>query len=205
MTARKMERRRRRRVRAVRKWLLAGTAAVLMLGFLALGARILLDRHPELTVHTYPVEYEDLIREYAQANGLEPAYVAAVILAESSYRPDVVSSADARGLMQIVPSTGEWIAGRLGETFSEENLFDPATNIRYGCWYLGFLMQRYDGDMRCASAAYHQGQGTVDAWLQNPELSSDGRTLDRFDSSVTENYVNRILKYYEEYAKIYAA
>ena len=59
--------------------------------------------------------------------------------------------------------------------------------------------------MRCASAAYHQGQGTVDAWLQNPELSSDGRTLDRFDSSVTENYVNRILKYYEEYAKIYAA
>ena len=163
MTARKMERRRRRRARAVRKWLLAGTVAVLMLGFLALGARILLDRHPELTVQTYPVEYEDLIREYAQANGLEPAYVAAVILAESSYRPDVVSSADARGLMQIVPSTGEWIAGRLGETFSEENLFDPATNIRYGCWYLGFLMQRYDGDMRCASAAYPHGAGTLNA------------------------------------------
>ena len=205
MTARKMERRRRRRARAVRKWLLAGTVAVLMLGFLALGARILLDRHPELTVQTYPVEYEDLIREYAQANGLEPAYVAAVILAESSYRPEAVSSADARGLMQIVPSTGEWIAGKLDETFFEEALFDPATNIRYGCWYLGFLMDRYGGDMRCASAAYHQGQGTVDAWLRDPALSSDGRTLDRIDSSATEKYVDRILKYYEQYEKIYAA
>lgn len=204
MTAKKNQRK-RRRARAAKRWLLAGTVAALALGFLALGARVLLDRHPEITVQTYPVEYEDLIRAYAQENGLEPAYVAAVILAESSYRPEAVSSADARGLMQIVPSTGEWIAGKLDETFSEEALFDPATNIRYGCWYLGFLMDRYGGDMRCASAAYHQGQGTVDAWLRDPALSSDGRTLDRIDSSATEKYVDRILKYYEQYEKIYAA
>ena len=204
MTAKKNQRK-RRRARAAKRWLLAGTVAALALSFLALGARVLLDRHPEITVQTYPVEYEDLIRAYAQENGLEPAYVAAVILAESSYRPEAVSSADARGLMQIVPSTGEWIAGKLDETFSEEALFDPATNIRYGCWYLGFLMDRYGGDMRCASAAYHQGQGTVDAWLRDPALSSDGRTLDRIDSSATEKYVDRILKYYEQYEKIYAA
>ena len=204
MTAKKNQRK-RRRARAAKRWLLAGTVAALALGFLALGARVLLDRHPEITVQTYPVEYEDLIRAYAQENGLEPAYVAAVILAESSYRPEAVSSADARGLMQIVPSTGEWIAGKLDETFFEEALFEPATNIRYGCWYLGFLMDRYGGDMRCASAAYHQGQGTVDAWLRDPALSSDGRTLDRIDSSATEKYVDRILKYYEQYEKIYAA
>ena len=66
-------------------------------------------------------------------------------------------------------------------------------------------MDRYGGDMRCASAAYHQGQGTVDAWLRDPALSSDGRTLDRIDSSATEKYVDRILKYYEQYEKIYAA
>ncbi len=197
--------RRRRRARAARRWLLLGTVAVLALGFLAIGARVLLDRHPELTVQTYPVEYADLIRLSAQENGLEPAYVAAVILAESSYRPEAVSSAGARGLMQIVPATGEWIAGKLGETFSEDALFDPATNIRYGCWYLGFLMDRYGGDMRCASAAYHQGQGTVDAWLKDPRLSADGKTLDRIDSDVTQRYVDRILKYYERYEEIYAA
>ena len=65
-------------------------------------------------------------------------------------------------------------------------------------------MRRYDGDMRCASSAYHQGQGTVDQWLENPEYSADGKTLDTIPSDATRTYVSRILKYYEEYEKIYA-
>lgn len=199
------KRRRKRRARRMLRLIQAATIAVLVLGIVAVGGWMIWERRQDLTITTYPLEYQDLIRKYAGENELEPAYVASVILAESSYRAEAVSSVNAQGLMQILPSTGEWIAGKFGETYVEGCLFDPETNIRYGCWYLGFLMRRYGGDMRCASAAYHQGQGTVDKWLADPVFSSDGKTLDKFDSKVTETYVNRILKYYEKYEELYAA
>lgn len=197
-------RRAQRRARIGLKIAGALMIAVLVLGIGGLGVWLLWERQPGTTITTYPVEYEALIRQYAAENDLEPAYVASVILAESSYRPEAVSSVNAQGLMQLLPSTGEWISGKFDETYAEGCLFDPDTNIRYGCWYLGFLMRRYDGDMRCASSAYHQGQGTVDQWLENPEYSADGKTLDTIPSDATRTYVSRILKYYEEYEKIYA-
>lgn len=205
MAANKRRKRRNRRARIglkLAQWLIVG---ILVLGIGGLGAWLLWDRFPETTVVTCIVEYEELIRQYAQENGIPPAYVASVIMAESSYRPDAVSSVNAQGLMQILPSTGEWIAGKFDETCAEGSLFDPETNIRYGCWYLGFLMNRYGGDMRCASAAYHQGQGRVDEWLASPEYSADGVSLDKIPSEATERYVNRILRYYEKYEEIYAS
>lgn len=196
--------RRARRARRFARLLKFVTILVLVLGIGSLGLWLLFDRHPEVTVQNYPVEYESLIRAYAAENGLQPAYVASVILAESSYRPEAVSSVNAQGLMQILPSTAEWIAGKFDEAYTENCLFDPETNIRYGCWYLGFLMNRYDGDMKCASAAYHAGQGTVDKWLDDPNYSSDGKTLDTIASEATNTYVARVLRYYEKYAEIYA-
>ena len=188
----------------IMKLVKAATAAVLILGICAMGLWLLLDRRPEPVIERYPVEYQAYIRARAEENNIPPAYVAAVILAESSYNPAAVSSADARGLMQLLPSTGEWIAGKFDEAFSEEMLFDPETNIKYGCWYLGFLMDRYGGDMRCSSSAYHAGQGNVDKWLENPEYSADGIHLDVIPYESTDTYVNRILKYYEKYEEIYS-
>lgn len=203
-TERRKKSRRARRARRANRIFKMTTILALVLALGALGLWMLFDSHPEISVQNYPVEYESLIRTYAEANGIPPAYVASVILAESSYRPDAVSSANAQGLMQLLPTTAEWIAGKFDETYLENCLFDPETNIRYGCWYLGFLMKRYDGDMRCSSAAYHAGQGTVDKWLENPEYSSDGKTLSKINSNATDTYVTRVLKYYEKYSEIYA-
>ena len=150
------------------------------------------------------MEYTELIRANAQEFNLEPAYVAAVVLAESSYNPNAVSSVNAQGLMQIMPKTAEWIAGKFDETYVEGCLFDPATNLRYGCWYLGFLMDRYDGDKKCSSSAYHSGQGTVDGWLKDPAYSADGKNLDVIPGSNADTYVNRVLEYYEKYDELYA-
>lgn len=205
MAGRGQRKRRARRTRAVLKLIQVLTIAVLVLGIGGLGVWMLLERRPEMTITTYPVEYEELIRQYAAENEIPPAYVAAVILAESSYRPEAVSQVNAQGLMQILPSTAEWIAGKFDESYTEGCLFDPETNIKYGCWYLGFLMRRYDGSMRCSSAAYHAGQGTVDKWLADPAYSSDGKTLDKIASDATGTYVERVLKYYEKYEEIYAS
>lgn len=208
MAKQQMKRRKRRSRR--NRWLVRlvkavqyAVVAALVLGIGGLGLWLLFEQEPEPMVATYITEYEDLIRKYAGENEIPPAYVAAVIMAESSYRPEVVSSVGAQGLMQILPETAGWIAGKFDEEYVEGSLFDPETNIRYGCWYLGFLMDRYDGNMRCASSAYHAGQGTVDKWLANPEYSTDGKTLSRIPSEVTGPYVDRILKYYEGYEKIY--
>ena len=200
-----MSRKKKRRRRKQRRIALMMTVAVLVLALIGLAVWIAFDRAPEVVIRHYPMEYESTIRLCARLNDIPPAYVASVILAESSYDPQAVSSVNAQGLMQLLPSTAEWIASKLGETYAEGSLFDPETNLRYGCWYLGFLMQRYHGDMRLSSSAYHAGQGTVDKWLENPEYSPDGASLAVIPYDTTNTYVQRVLKYYEKYAELYAA
>ena len=197
-------RRRVHRARAARRALLVGMCIALALGLAGLGIWLLLGPRPDATVQVYPMTYEAQIRLYARENGLDPAWPAAVILAESSYQPDAVSSANAQGLMQLMPATAEWIAGKFDEAYAEGCLFDPETNIRYGCWYLGYLYGRFHGDLTCATAAYHAGQGQVDAWLADPEYSDDGVTLARIPFDSTDTYVKRVLKYYEKYVQLYA-
>ena len=202
--ANKRRKRRNRRSRIRARFIRVIVLLLLILGLIGLILMLSTEEVQEETVQLYPMEYVELIRANAGEFNLDPAYVAAVVLAESSYNPNAVSSVNAQGLMQIMPDTGEWLAGKFDETYVEGCLFNPETNLRYGCWYLGFLMDRYDGDMRCSSAAYHSGQGTVDKWLKNPEYSSDGKTLDVIPGSNADTYVNRILEYYEKYEELYA-
>ncbi len=204
MQKRQMNKRRKRRNRRKGRLIRAIVLIVLVLGLIGLVLMLSTDEVQEETVQLYPMEYTELIQANAAEFGLDPAYVAAVVLAESSYNPNAVSSVNAQGLMQIMPATGEWLAGKFDETYVEGCLFEPAINLRYGCWYLGFLMDRYDGDMRCSSAAYHSGQGTVDKWLKDPAYSVDGKTLDVIPGSNANTYVNRILEYYEKYDELYA-
>ena len=190
-----------RRRRQRRRTLLAIFASALTV-LIALGAWALFGRE-RIDLSRYPMTYAPEIRAAATEFSLDPAYVASVALAESSFDAEAVSSAGAIGLMQIMPSTGEWIAGKLDDAFDVQRLYEPSVNLRYGCWYLRFLLDRYDGDMRTASTAYHQGQGRVDEWLQDPEYSQDGRTLTAISSAVTDTYVSRIMESYEHYKELY--
>ena len=151
----------------------------------------------------YPLEYEEIFLKYADEYGLDPYLVAGVIHTESRFQPESVSYRGAVGLMQIMPETGEWIAGKLGETYNESQLFDPETNIRYGCWYLRFLQDRYAGDKTLTLAGYNAGQGNVARWLENPEYSSDGKTLEVIPSNETSNYVQKVMTAYEKYQSLY--
>ena len=152
----------------------------------------------------YMWDHQQDIITYSQKNKVDPFLIAAIIKNESNFNHKAVSKVGAVGLMQIMPETGEWIAGKFDETYVEGCLFDPETNIRYGCWYLGYLLRRYDGDKTCSTAAYHSGQGTVDGWLKNPEYSTDGRTLNIIGGPRANTYVGRVLEYYEKYTQLYA-
>jgi soluble lytic murein transglycosylase len=114
----------------------------------------------------YPLEYEQVVRSYADERGLDPTLVAAMIYAESRFDPDAHSDAGAIGLMQILPDTGKFIARSTGgEDYVVADLRNPNLNVRYGTWLLAYLLDRYDGDLQLALAAYHAGPGNVDDWL----------------------------------------
>ncbi len=154
----------------------------------------------------HPLYYSDLITLYAGEQNLDPALVSAVILCESSFDPKAESRLGARGLMQLMPDTAEWVAHKYNEDgagYSFDNLYDPETNIRYGTWYLGYLSRRFGGDATKIVCAYHAGQGNVDSWLKNPQYSADGVTLDVIPTQDTAAYASRVLRARDVYQKYY--
>ncbi len=176
-----------------------GIAAVLLI--LALVMALLLGK--ELEKRTYRLDYPNAIAAYAKEYDLDPYLVAAMIHCESSNRPDAVSPDGALGLMQIMPSTGEWIAGKLQvEDFHIDLLQDPSVNIRFGCWYLRFLMDRYNQDRQLAIAAYNAGHGTVDKWMDDPKVSAAGRLVN-IPYPETKTYVEKVQRAYEKYETLY--
>lgn len=178
-------------------------ALLLALGILALCVVLAFVGYRITIRKSYPLAYEELIYRYAQEYDLQPSLVAGVIHRESRFDPQAVSRADARGLMQVMPETGEWIANKLGiEDYSVEMLFDPEINIQMGCWYLRFLMDRFDGNIETVLAAYNAGHGRVSDWLEDSQYSSDGN-LTNIPIEETRTYVEKVLDAKEKYEELY--
>lgn len=155
----------------------------------------------------YPLDYGEQINASARKNGLDPALVAAVIREESDFNPASESEAGAMGLMQLMPETAIWIAGKTGgDDFHIADLTDAAVNIAYGCWYLSYLLDRYGGSEMLALAAYNGGAENVDVWLSG--ASSAGRD---FNSSAdipfeeTRQFITDVLNGKDIYRQAYSA
>lgn len=150
-----------------------------------------------------PLRHEDIIRQQAKAKNLDPALIAAVIYQESRFRPRE-SSAGALGLMQLLPDTAHFIAGKTGGTkFTTEDLATPQINIQYGAWYLRWLLDHFDEHEITALAAYNAGIGNVEKWL-----AQSGQThitnVDQIPFAETRHYVQNVLKAREQYRSEYA-
>ena len=154
----------------------------------------------------YPRKYEQLVEKWAATYELDPLLVYAFIRTESGFDPQATSTVDARGLMQMTEETFIWLRSKIApdEGLLFANLYDPETSIRFGCYYLHLCMERYNGDVATAAAAYHSGWGTVDALLQMEEHSADGETLQGFPYNQMNHYVKKITSCYARYQRIYA-
>lgn len=141
----------------------------------------------------YPLKYKDEILFYSQEYNLKPELVASLIEAESSFNEKATSSSGAIGLMQILPSTGKYIAGLLNDDFEKMNLYEPKTNIKYGCFYLNYLTKKFNTE-REILCAYNAGETIVLMWLKNDSLSEDGKLLKEIPYKVTKNYTEKIIK-----------
>ena len=154
----------------------------------------------------YPRKYEQLVDQWAQTYNLDPLLVDAFIRTESGFDSAATSSVDARGLMQMTEETFLWLRSKIAadEDLAFADLYDPDTSIRFGCCYLHLCLERYNGDVATAAAAYHSGWGTVDNLLRMEEHSADGQTLQGFPYSQMNHYVNKITSCYGAYQRIYA-
>ena len=146
---------------------------------------------------TLPLNHEDIIRQQAREKDVPADLIAAVIYSESRFR-DQTSSAGARGLMQITPQTAQIIEQKSGgSTFTLEDLSDPDVNIRYGTFYLHYLLERFGGNEIAAIAAYNAGETVVEGWGGANLTESDIQ----FDE--TRHYVDSVLSKRADYRRSY--
>jgi soluble lytic murein transglycosylase len=153
---------------------------------------------------TLPLRHEDIIRQQAADKNVDPTLIAAVIYTESRFR-DQTSHAGAKGLMQIMPETADYIARKSGGTrFTRADLATPQINIAYGTWYLRYLLDKYHGNTILTLAAYNAGEGKVDQWWR--EAADNGerfRVADHIPFEETRNYVDRVLSARADYRAKY--
>ncbi len=155
----------------------------------------------------HPYEYRDIIEAQADINNLHPAFVAAIVMNESSFRTNATSSVDARGLMQVMNNTASWIYDQRGDTygFDFDRLYEAELNVTYGCWYLNYLSNLFRGDPILVAAAYHAGQNEVQNWLNDSRYSDDQLTieLDNMIDGPTKQYATRVLEDFAVYKRLY--
>lgn len=173
--------------------------------------------HPPSTLHTdrlqvmrlaYPNAYWDEVQEAMAASAdvgrdFDPRVFHALVREESSFNPNAVSWAGARGLCQLMPRTARSIARSMGRSVTSADLLDPATNLALGARYLRQLADRYDGNLFLAVAGYNAGEGNVNRWLADHGDRPTDEFIEQIPLRETRNYVKRVLGTYQVYRAMY--
>jgi soluble lytic murein transglycosylase len=151
----------------------------------------------------YPRAFRDMVEPLAATAGTPDLFVYAIMRKESSFLPHALSPSDARGLLQLIPATGQEVAKHLGVPLFTDELFDPEVNIRVGAAYLGELLKRFGGQIALAAGAYNAGSHAMTRWCDQ----WGSRPLDEFVELVTydqaREYIKRVLAVYAHYLWLY--
>ncbi|MFM1536571.1 lytic transglycosylase domain-containing protein [Helcococcus ovis] len=155
-----------------------------------------------LMINDNHVPYIKYIEKYSEQYKIDKKLVTAVVKVESSFNEKAHSHANAKGLMQLLPETGEWIANRLGEGFKEENLLNPELNIKYGTYYLKYLFDLFK-NVDYAIMAYNGGPSNVQKWIDAGILNGNDKNYDKIPIAETKHYIYKVKKQYNLNKKIY--
>lgn len=160
--------------------------------------------HERLGKLLYPFPYREAIIRHASAYGLDPYLVAALIKTESNFNPRATSPRGARGLMQIMPETGSWVALQLGLTqYHPDLLYEPEFNLAVGTWYLADLYRSFGQDTILVLAAYNGGRGNVIKWLEERKWTGEKSRLDQIPFAETRQFIRKVLWHYRVYRYLY--
>jgi soluble lytic murein transglycosylase len=150
----------------------------------------------------YPLQHWNIISTQASKTDIEPSLILGVIRQESAFKADARSKANARGLMQILPSTGLKLARSAKiHRFTANKLYQAETNIVLGTLFLSHLIQKY-GRSDLALAAYNAGESRVDRWLEEYGNVDMAEFVELIPYSETRNYVKQVLSNQTHYRKL---
>jgi len=153
--------------------------------------------------HAYPLAYRPLVEEWRHLGDSPPYYLYAIMRKESGFDPHIVSYADARGLLQMIPPTTERVARALDLTYTEDMLYQPALNIRVGSWYIGRLFHKFKGQIPLASGSYNSGPGPVMRWMRQHGQRPMDELVELVSYSQTRGYMRKVTEIYARYLYLY--
>lgn len=172
--------------------------AVAFILLIAILASVAILYRPYLRRFEYPLEYKEYVLVSAERFGADPYLIWSVMKAESKFEPIALSQKGAQGLMQITPETAKWAMEKIGLD-ENSDIFSPEINITVGSWYLAKLLSDHGGDLTAALAAYNAGSTNVNEWKnEKGELKAED-----IEFAETRDYVEKTLKFYETYKKLY--
>ena len=160
-----------------------------------------------VTARLYPLRYEKEIAHAARQYGLDPFLVAAVTKTESGFDPKARSQAGARGLMQLMPATAQWIVARDDwQGRAKPDLSNPLDNVELGSYYLAYLLDLYGGERATALAAYNAGTANVAHWLQQGSQGGNGSktsVVGNIPFRETRGFVDRVERFHALYQRLH--
>jgi len=152
----------------------------------------------------YPYGFKDTVDKYSKMYSVDPLFILAVMRQESNFKPDAGSYAGARGLMQIMPATGESIAKQISlPDFEEGLLFDPEVNINMGAYYLGQQLDNFNQSMVYCLGAYNGGPGSMSGWISQFGTVSEDEFIEHITFLETKEYIKRVMGNYYLYRILY--
>ena len=150
----------------------------------------------------YIIKYSEFVEKYSKEYDVDKYLIYACIKAESNFNENAESKKGAKGLMQLMDSTGKEIAKGLDMTIDNDDLFEPEINIKLGTKYISKMLKKYE-NIELALAAYNAGSGNVDSWINSGKIKADGTDVENIPFKETNNYVRKILKDYRIYRELY--
>ncbi len=151
----------------------------------------------------YPQKYNEYVEKYANEYGIDSMLVYAIIKAESNFNPNIKSSSNAVGLMQLLDETAKETAGKVGIEYTDNCLYNPEINIQLGIKYYSELLEEYNNNYMLALTAYNAGTGNLKKWLEQGILNEDGSNIENIPYKETNNYVRKIVRDYNIYKDLY--
>ena len=140
----------------------------------------------------YPSAYWTLVKQEANAKGIDPYLVMGLIRQESAFDPEALSRANARGLMQILPGTAR--TRKSGRGSGAKRLYEPKFNVKIGTEYLQQLLETNHGVFEEAMAAYHAGQERVSKWKSEHTFSDPEEFMESIPIPATRIYVEKVVR-----------
>ncbi|MBM5574656.1 lytic transglycosylase domain-containing protein [Deefgea sp. CFH1-16] len=148
----------------------------------------------------YPMPYREEAEQAAKEQGLDPAWVYGLIRQESRFISDIRSSAGAAGLMQLMPNTAKWVAGKMKiSDFSSADITDVTSNLQMGTYYLAYWAENFNGNAILATAGYNAGPGNARKWRADRELDPT-IYIETIPFGETRDYVKKVLSNASHYA-----